>query len=53
MAGRAAEVLRLRYGESQRRAAIAGRLGLTESGVKSILVRTRAKLRDCVERRRR
>ena len=50
--GRAAEVLRLRYGESLRRTAIADRCDLTESGVKSILVRARRKLRECVERRR-
>jgi len=49
--GRAAEVIRLRYAESLRRAAIAERCGLTESGVKSILVRARRTLRDCVERR--
>ena len=30
---------------------IGQRLGLRESGVKSILVRTRRKLRDCIERR--
>ena len=50
--GRTAEVLRLRYGESQRRTAIATRFGLSESGVKSILVRARRRLRDCVERKR-
>jgi RNA polymerase sigma-70 factor (ECF subfamily) len=49
--GRAAEVLRLRYEESVRLAVVANRLGLTESGVKSILVRTKRKLRDCIKRR--
>lgn len=48
--GRASEILRLRYEVSMQRAAIAGRLGMTESGVKSVLVRTRRKLRGCVER---
>jgi RNA polymerase sigma-70 factor (ECF subfamily) len=48
---RAREVLGLRYRSNLRRTAIAGRLGLSESGVKSILVRTRKRLRACVERR--
>ena len=51
LGARPQEVLALRYRESLRRAAIAERLGMSESGVKSILVRTRARLRDCVERR--
>ena len=51
LAGRPLEVLQLRYRDGLRREAIAGRLGLSESGVKSILVRTRERLRDCVERR--
>jgi len=49
--GRPREVLELRYTKSLRLASIADRLALTESGVKSILVRTRRKLRDCIERR--
>ena len=49
--GRAAEVLRLRYAESVRLTLVAAKLGLTESGVKSILVRTKRKLRDCIQRR--
>ena len=48
--GRPLEVLTLRYRANLARAAIAERLGLSESGVKSILVRTRERLRDCVER---
>jgi RNA polymerase sigma-70 factor (ECF subfamily) len=48
---RAREVLQLRYRGELPRAAIAGRLGLSESGVKSVLVRTRRRLRACVERR--
>ena len=48
--GRPREVVDLRYRENLRRGVIARRLGLSESGVKSILVRTRERLRDCVER---
>jgi RNA polymerase sigma-70 factor (ECF subfamily) len=51
LAGRPREVLDLRYHENLQRNAIARALGLSESGVKSILVRTRQRLRDCVERR--
>jgi RNA polymerase sigma-70 factor (ECF subfamily) len=49
--GRAAEVLKLRYDEGVRLTSVASRLGLTESGVKSILVRTKRRLRDCIQRR--
>jgi RNA polymerase sigma-70 factor (ECF subfamily) len=49
--GRPNEVLHLRYSQSLKLAMIADRLSLTESGVKSILVRTKRKLRDCIERR--
>lgn len=49
--GRALEVLRLRYEESVQLVGVASQLGLSESGVKSILVRTKRRLRDCVERR--
>ena len=48
---RAREVLRLRYQASLKQAAIAVQLDLTESGIKSILVRSRKKLRACIERR--
>ena len=48
---RATEVLRLRYEEGVRLTIVATRLGLTESGVKSILVRTKRKLRACLDRR--
>ncbi len=48
---RAHDVLRMRYGGGLDRAAIAEHLQLSESGVKSILVRTRRQLRDCIERR--
>jgi RNA polymerase sigma-70 factor, ECF subfamily len=50
--GRPAKVLEMRYRGNMRRAAIASHLGLSESGIKSILVRTRRKLRECVERKR-
>lgn len=49
--GRAQAVLQLRYHACLRRAVIASRLELSEAGVKSILVRTRKKLRGCIERR--
>ncbi len=49
--GRAQTVLELRYHSCLRRATIASRMKLSEAGVKSILVRTRKKLRSCIERR--
>lgn len=49
--GVARDVIVMRYRSNLRREAIAGRLGLSASGVKSILVRTRRRLRECVERR--
>ena len=49
--GRAREILGLRYQSNLRRAAIAGQLGMSESGVKSVLVRTRKRLRECIERK--
>lgn len=52
LSGRAREVLRLRYERSVRRAAIAQQLELSESGVKSILVRARRRLKACIETRR-
>lgn len=51
LTGRPAEVIRLRYREGLRRDAIRARLGLSEGGVKSILIRARARLRECVERK--
>ncbi len=42
-------ILRLRYTESLARASIAERLDMTESGVNSVLVRMRKRLRTCVE----
>ena len=48
---RAAQVLGLRYEERMPLAAIGRTLGLTESGIKSVLVRTKKRLRECIERR--
>ncbi|MCP3916688.1 MAG: RNA polymerase sigma factor [bacterium] len=48
---KARRTLEMRYARSLGRGAIASELGLSESGVKSILVRTRSSLRACVERR--
>ena len=49
--GRAADALALRYQKGLRLLAIAERMELTEAGVKSILVRTKKRLRGCIERR--
>lgn len=49
--GRAAEVIALRYRENLRRSTIGERLGISESGVKALLIRARSRLRECVERR--
>lgn len=49
--GRAREILGLRYHSDLRRTAIANQLGMSESGVKSVLVRTRKRLRECIERK--
>ncbi len=48
---RATDVLQLRYRDKETPAAIGRRVGLSESGVKSILVRTKKSLRSCIERR--
>jgi len=50
--GRAREAIRLHYEERRSRGDIGERLGIGTDGVKSLLRRTRALLRDCVERRR-
>jgi len=50
--GRPAEVLRRHYGEGEALATIGGALGLEVASVKSVLLRTRARLRECIERRR-
>lgn len=51
--GRAREAIALHYDQRRSRREIGERLGLSEDGVKSLLRRTRALLRDCVERQRR
>ncbi|MBP8300758.1 MAG: RNA polymerase sigma factor [Planctomycetes bacterium] len=48
--GRAREVVRLHYEERRSRREIAARMTLGEDGVKSLLRRTRAVLRACIER---
>jgi RNA polymerase sigma factor (sigma-70 family) len=50
LAPRATEVLKLRYTSMLGGVAIAEHLGLKEAGVKSILVRAKKRLRDCIER---
>jgi DNA-directed RNA polymerase specialized sigma24 family protein len=49
--GRAAELLRLRYEESLKPSVIAGRAGMAVIAVRVMLSRTRAVLRDCIERK--
>jgi RNA polymerase sigma factor (sigma-70 family) len=49
---RSREVLRLRYTEARSRAAIAAALDLAPEGVKTLLRRTKARLRECIEKRR-
>ena len=49
--GRAAELIRLRYEESLKPGEIARRLGVAGTAVRMALSRTRAFLRDCVEKR--
>lgn len=51
LAGRARDVVRWQYEERLSRGAIAERLGIGADGVKSLLRRTRALLRECIERR--
>jgi RNA polymerase sigma-70 factor (ECF subfamily) len=48
--GRARDVVRLHYEERRSRTEIGARLGLGEDGVKSLLRRTRAVLRTCMQR---
>jgi len=50
LAPRASEVLRLRYDKKLGGEAIAHQVGLKEAGVKSILVRAKKRLRECIER---
>lgn len=48
--GRPRKVVRLSYEEGLGREAIAERLEMTADGVKTLLRRTRAKLRECIEK---
>lgn len=50
--GRARDAVRLHYEERRSRRDIGARLGIGEDGVKSLLRRTRAVLRECIERQR-
>ena len=49
LAERSREALTLHYRERLGRTGIGARLGLGEDGVKSLLRRARAALRDCIE----
>lgn len=51
LGGRARRALELRYAADMGQAAIAARLEMAESGVHSILVRARRRLRECLDRR--
>jgi RNA polymerase sigma-70 factor (ECF subfamily) len=51
LSGRARDVVRWQYEERKSRADIAARLGIGEDGVKSLLRRTRALLKACIEGR--
>jgi RNA polymerase sigma-70 factor (ECF subfamily) len=51
LAPRARRAVDLRYGEGRGRAEIAALLGLAVNGVKTLIQRARASLRECVERR--
>lgn len=48
--GRAKVAVRLRYGDGLSEAEVADKLGATEEAAKALLKRTRAALRECVER---
>jgi RNA polymerase sigma-70 factor (ECF subfamily) len=50
--GRPAEVVRRHYAAGEPLATIGSELGLEVASVKSVLLRTRARLRECIERRR-
>jgi RNA polymerase sigma-70 factor (ECF subfamily) len=49
--GRAREVVERFYGDELPRDEVAARLGMKANGVKTLLQRVRALLRDCIERR--
>ncbi len=49
--GRAREVVQRFYGDGMARDAVAAAMGMKPTGVKTLLQRVRAALRDCIERR--
>jgi RNA polymerase sigma-70 factor (ECF subfamily) len=49
--GRARDVVERFYGDGLGREAVAAAMGMKENGVKTLLQRVRAVLRDCIERR--
>ncbi|MCA8940087.1 MAG: sigma-70 family RNA polymerase sigma factor, partial [Planctomycetes bacterium] len=51
LAPRAQQALKMRYGQELGRERIAEELDLSQDGVKSLLQRSRAWLRECIERR--
>lgn len=51
LTGRAREVVERFYGNGESRASIAQAFGMVENGVKTLLQRTRAALKACLERR--
>jgi RNA polymerase sigma-70 factor (ECF subfamily) len=51
LGGRGREAIELQYRQELSREQIAGRLGMTPDGVKTLLRRTREVLRQCVERK--
>ena len=44
-------IVNLRYGEQASRQSLADKTGLSDDGAKNLLQRTKAKLRECIERR--
>lgn len=50
--GRAREVVQRFYGDGLARDEVAAAMGMKETGVKTLLQRVRAVLRDCIERKR-
>lgn len=51
LAPRAQEALRLFYGSEAGRRDVGQKLGITEDGVRNLLSRARANLRECLEAR--
>ena len=51
LAGKAGDAVKLQYGEQRSQEEIAELLGMKPNGIKTLLQRARAHLRDCIERR--